>query len=109
MPKSPFLAIKQVETQVGTTLRAVDVDSLEADGRRVVLNIKRLMVDTRLDIRDYELSETREEQLKYAHEGKKRLEQFRRSILTASEYNIFSAIDVAQLTAELDQIREDLL
>lgn len=84
---------------------AIDMDVLNREVRDNVTLIKRLIVDTRLDIRDYELSETREEQLRYAAEGSKRLEELRTSIITASEYNIFSAIDIARIGSLLDQIK----
>lgn len=66
------------------------------------------MVEARLDVRDYELSETRKEQLKNAAAAKKRLEKVRKDILAASEYNIFSAVDVAQFTGDIDHINERL-
>lgn len=106
---SPFLAIGQVETQLKGFLRAVDADTLDVDGRKIIQAIKRFATDARLDIRDYELSETREEQLKNAVKGKKRLEQLRKAILAASEYNVFGPADVAELTARIDQITDHLV
>ena len=76
--------------------------------RRVVASLKSELTDARLDIRDYELSETREEQLGKVRDAKRRLELIRKGILAASEYNIFTAIDVAQLTAQLEQISENV-
>jgi hypothetical protein len=70
--------------------------------------LKNDLIDARLDIRDYELSETREDQLRRARDANKRLERIRKSILAASEYNVFNAVDVAQLTAQLEQIIENL-
>lgn len=74
--------------------------------QKIVAAIKRELVDCRLDIRDYELSETRAEQLNNAKNAQKRLDDLRKYILSASEYDIFGAVDVAQLTAQLDQIAE---
>jgi len=105
---SPFLAIKWLETQLSGTLSAIDIYALQAQERKNIALLKRELTDARLDIRDYELSETRAEQLQKAKVAKKRLEHVRRLILTASEYNVFSAIDVAQLTAQLDQISENV-
>ena len=64
--------------------------------------------DARIYASDYELSEVREEQLDNAKKAKKYLEQARASILKASETNIFGAVDVAQLSAQIDQIIGDL-
>lgn len=69
----------------------------------MVSSLKREMADARLDARDYELSETRAEQLENAAHAKKRIEDIRKAVLTASEKNLFSAIDVAHITAQLEQ------
>jgi hypothetical protein len=108
MNDSPFLAIKHLETQIIGILRGFDLYGMEGDHRKAVKVLKRELADARLDIRDYELSETREEQLENAKEAKKRLEQIRKHILAASEYNVFTAIDVAQFSAELEQIIENV-
>jgi hypothetical protein len=106
---SPFLLVKSLETQVNAILSALDIYSLPADERRSIRLLKNSLVDARLDIREYELSETREEQLRCAKLAKKRLEHVRTYILLASEYNIFGAVDVAQLTANVERISERLL
>jgi hypothetical protein len=99
---SPFLTIQNVEAQIKALLRNVDPELLDPAERKVVAGIRRLSVDTRLDIRDYELSETRQEQLKYAAESKKRLAKLRTAILAAG--TVFGSVDVAHLTAQLEQI-----
>ncbi len=66
------------------------------------------MADARLDVRDYEYAETRAEQQQHAKAAKKRLEQVRQAVLLASEYNVFSAIDVAHTTATIEQITKHL-
>jgi hypothetical protein len=66
------------------------------------------LVDSRIYARDYELSESREEQVDNAKKAKKWLEQAQKNILTASEFNIFGAIDVAHLSAQIDQIISEL-
>ncbi len=108
MNESPFLAIKALETQVKGILRGFDLYGDDAAYRKAIKELKQELTDARLDIRDYELSETRAEQLDNAKQAKKRLEQIRRQILAASEYNVFSAIDVAQLTAQIEQITENV-
>jgi hypothetical protein len=66
------------------------------------------LTDARIYANDYELSETRDEQLDNAKKSKKWLEQARRNILAASEFNIFGAIDVAHLTAQVEQVKDML-
>lgn len=104
---SPFVAMQRVETQIKIVLRGLDTDTFDGEQRKVVVTLKRLIVDTRLDIRDYELSETRDEQLKNAAEAKKRVAKVQTNILLAG--NVFGAADVAQLSAQLEQINGWLL
>lgn len=100
--QSPFLAMQQVEGQLKGLLRTVDPELLEADEKKAVATIRRLLIDTRLDIRDYELSETRDEQLKNMHEAKRRVAKLQAGILAAGP--VFGPADVAQLSALLEQI-----
>ena len=102
MNTSPFLAMQKLDTQLKGMVRFVDVEILEPVEKKALTDIKRLSTDAKLDIRDYELSETREEQLKYAAAAKKRLKKLDHCILAAG--NVFGATDVAQLGAQLEQI-----
>jgi hypothetical protein len=99
---SPFVAMKRAETQIKIVLRALDADTLDTEQRAAVASLKRLIVDARLDIHDYELSETREEQIENAVEAKKRVAKVQANILHAG--NVFGPADVAQLSAQLEQI-----
>lgn len=94
--------------EVNAKLAALDIDELDQAERTDVAQTRQLLADSRLDIRDYELSETREEQLGNAKEANARLEKLRGRILVASEHNMFSAIDVAELSARLDEIVDRL-
>lgn len=102
MNTSPFLAMQRVEAELKVVIRGIDSDQLDAGEKKAVTNIRRLMVDARLDIRDYELSETREEQLKCAAAAKKKTEKLQANILSAGP--VFGPADVAQLSAQLEQI-----
>ena len=107
--KSPFLLMKSLETELNVRLRTIDVAALGKPQQKLVDMLRRDIVDARLDIRDYELSETRDEQLGKAKDAKQRLEQMRKGILAASEDDIFGSVEVAQLSAELEQIIELLI
>lgn len=89
-------------------LRQIDQPKLDEKPRAAVNKLRQSMIDAKIYIRDYELSEVRDEQLKNAKTGKKWLEQARQSMLKASEFNVFGAIDVAHLSAQIDQIIGDL-
>lgn len=105
--QSPFLAMRRVEEQVKTLLRDVDVDTLNIDEKKLTSGLKRLLVDVRLDIRDYELSETRPEQIKCAVIAKKRLAKLEKTILAAG--TLFGVADVAHLSAQTGQIDSRLI
>jgi hypothetical protein len=105
--QSPFLAMQRVEGQLKGILRTLDTDLLDIEAKKLVSSLKRLAVDARLDIRDYELSETREEQLKCAAAAAKRLRKLEAAILATG--SLLGAADVAQLGAQLEQIQGRLL
>ena len=104
---SPFLAMQRVEGELKSLLRAIDTDLLEPAEKKALPSIRRLATDARLDIRDYELSETREEQLKCAASAKKRVAKLQASVLAAGF--AFGPADVAQLSAQLEHIRSRLI
>jgi hypothetical protein len=95
---------KELELQISSILSSYDVGELPMQQKDLVTKLKHQLVDARLDARDYEYAETRAEQLKHAKEGKKRLKELSQSLLKASEYNLFGAVDVAQLSARIEQL-----
>lgn len=99
---------REIETRINGILSSFDIDSLPSRERELIALIKRQATDARLDIRDYQYAETRNEQLALAKEAKKRCEQVRRLMLKASESDLFSAIDIAQMTAQIDQLISQL-
>lgn len=94
--------------QVGSILSRLDIDMLDRAQIKLVGTIKRLLQDVRLDIRDWEVADSREEMQIHAKEALQRLEQAHETILLASEHNIFSAIDIADITARFDRIAAGL-
>jgi hypothetical protein len=96
--------VKQVDLQVSSILRKFDFRKLSTNERDVLAKVQQNLVVSRIYTSDYELSESREEQFDNAKKAKKWLAQAQKNILTASEFNIFGAIDVAHLSAQIDQI-----
>lgn len=86
----------------------IDTYSINKDTRELVENIRRVVAELKLDVRDYEYAETRVEQKRYRSDAKKRLEEFRALILAASSADLFGPVDVAHLSALLEQINEKL-
>jgi hypothetical protein len=107
--QSPFTLAKRLENQIVSVLSPLDIFTMPHSERKLITELRRDMADAKLDTRDYELSETRDEQLDNAKIAKERLDQVRKLILAASEINIFSAIDVAQLTATIEHIDTQLI
>ena len=98
----------RLESEVRTCLRKHDISTLERHLRDKISELQQDLADARRYISDYELSETREEQLQSAKLAKKWLRAVRRLILSLSEHNIFGAIDVAHLSAQVEQLIEEL-
>lgn len=86
----------------------VDTHSVSKLERELVEGIRRIVVDLKLDVRDYELAETRSEQLRYRTDARARIEEFRALVLKASSADLFGPVDVAHLSALLEQINEQL-
>jgi hypothetical protein len=105
---SPSRMVKQVDAQISRALRKFDLRKFSSKERNILAGLQQNLEDARIYANDYELSETRQEQLDNAKKAKKWLEQARTNILTASEFNIFDAIDVAHLTAQIEQIGSNL-
>lgn len=105
---SLYLLAKRLTTDVTRVIARTDVAELEPQQRQLVQRLKGNLADARLDARDYEYAETREQQMRHAHEGRQRLSQARQDILVASGYGLFSAIEVASLSAQIDRIIDGL-
>ncbi len=101
---SPFERAKALNAQLASLLSELDVDSLPRDQRDVLSVIKHDAIDVRLDIREYGMAETKAEQDIRAHEVRERLAALEQYIVKAGEYNLFGAVDVAQLSAIVQQI-----
>jgi hypothetical protein len=100
--------MKGLEAHIMTILSYQDIDSLSSALRTALTEIKHQVIDARLAIRDYEYADTRTTQLKQAKEGRQLLDALRQQIIMASEYNIFGPADVAQFSAQLDDIKTKL-
>lgn len=108
MQTSPFSLAKAIEGAIGRLLSPIDVFELANKERSIVEHLRRDIVDARLEVRDYELAETRQFQLANAKKAKRYLAQVNKHILAASEVNLFGPADVAQLSAQIEQLSNNL-
>lgn len=76
--------------------------------RQAVDELRQDLVDAKKYAQDYELSETREEQVANARKANSWLDKAHRAILKASEFNVFGPIDIAHISAQIDQVKADL-
>lgn len=106
--RSPSVAVRRLEGDMRSILRNVNMRSLDLRERDALAKLSQALEDARVYTQGYELSETREEQVKNARIGKKWLRQARQHILKVSERGVFGAIDVAHLSAQIDQVIGDL-
>jgi divalent metal cation (Fe/Co/Zn/Cd) transporter len=68
---SPSRMVKQVELQINANLRKIDFHKLSTNVRDILAKLQQNLADSRVYTRDYELSESREEQLDNAKKAKK--------------------------------------
>jgi hypothetical protein len=106
--QSPSVMAKQLDNHIARLLRRFDPARQPSHAREAITELRQNMIDAKIYTNDYELSETREEQLQNAKQAKKWLEEARKNILTASQYDIFNAVDTAHLSAQAEQIGAQL-
>jgi hypothetical protein len=105
---TPLTKIKQLETVINSILRTHDVQALERETQKAVAHLKRELTDARLDIRDAEFADTGEDYRRHVSDAKARLVKVNKSILNLSSDGLFKPVDVAELSAKLDQLSSEL-
>lgn len=99
---------REIEERIGAILSRQDPDILSHSERKLWTELKQGVIDARLAVRDYEYAETRLDQQKQAKEARRFLEFIQSRILKSSESNMFGAVDVGQLTAQLEILQAAL-
>ena len=106
---STYTLAKRLDGEITRIIAAARAAGLiDGSVQQEVKLLKRDLIDARLDVRDYELAETKAEQRQLGSDATKRLADVQHSILVASQYNIFSAVEVAQLSAQIAQLQDQL-
>lgn len=101
------MLVKGLETDVLRLLSHFDVADLDVRQQQDLAQLKNGLIDARLEIQDYELAETRDDQLRNAKTAKKYLHNVEK-LIVANPAGIFGAVDVAHLTAYIGQIQDKL-
>ncbi len=96
---------KQLSSSIASALGGVDI-ALYTSGheRMVIALLKQLIGDIRLDIRDIDYADTRDEMQKNTKIAVDQLARLQKTILMASEFDVFNAVDVAHYSAQIEQI-----
>ncbi len=101
------MLVRRLEADVLRLLGQIDISYLSIEEQQKIAQLKNNLIDARLEIQDYELAETREHQLRNANDAKKYLKKVR-IVISGNQLNVFGAVDVAHLTAKIEQIVEKL-
>jgi hypothetical protein len=105
---SPLEQARALQNQLAALLTHIDIDALPAGPRDLLTQVKRVAADLRLDVRDFNLADSKAEQDRLGEEAATRLKQLEKAIGKASEYGYFGAADVAHLSALSQQLMADL-
>jgi hypothetical protein len=101
---SPLQLAREIEAGIARVISPLDMDSLPLAQRKVVSELRNLATDVRLDARDYDYAETRAEQQALVRDSRKRLKQLQQHIVSTNGQHIFGAVDVAHLSALIEQL-----
>lgn len=97
---------RQLDRKIKTILRQLDEDSLDRREKQDLAALKLAINEVRLDIRDYEYAQTRDDQLKWAALGRHNLAVLNKLMIRLD--SVFSPVDVADFGATVDQLKTSL-
>lgn len=100
-----YKQLRQLEFELSRLSSSIDVGEHDRTALKALESLRRTLRNTQILARDYGQSEVEEDtrgQLKVLPRLVQGIEQLRAGILKVSEYNMISAVDVAQSTAQLD-------
>lgn len=109
--RSAYQQLRQIEFTLNGLWNGTELQDLEPAARKSVELVKRQVFAAQAAAKDYELSELEEDtraQLRLLPKAIKTLEQLRAGMLKTSEYELIGVVDVAQLSAELDELIDRL-
>jgi len=104
---SPYVLAKELEANVLRLLAHIDSADLSTKEQHTLAQLKNALIDARLEIQDYELAETRDDQLRNAKIAKKYLQNVEK-LMATNPTGVFGPVDVAHLTAYIGQITDRL-
>jgi hypothetical protein len=109
--QTPYQRLRQIGFAINRFGAAADLDAQSAPARRSFEALRRSVRRAQDMLKDYEMFELEEDTLKQARllpETVKALQALRDNLLKASEYELIGAVDVGQISAEIDELIDKL-
>ena len=106
--QTPYQLAVELQRTVKVLIAGLSADDMPHVEKTLLKQLKSNLADMRLDIRDYDLAETRAEQMSFILAAQSRVSDIREQVVVLSTYNVFSGVDVAHVTAKLEYISERL-
>lgn len=100
--------LKNIDRQVYSILRTVDVLGLDRAPRELLTKFQLRMDEAQRYAKDYDAAEFWNEKEDAASALSERVEQLNQYLLDLSSYDLFGPTDVAQMSAQFDAIRSKL-
>lgn len=97
---------QKLDRLIKGVIRSLDVEALSQKERTALSQIRLACNEIRLDIRDYEYAQSREEQLKWAKIGRHNVAALNKLLLSLED--VFSPADIAECGAYLETLRSAL-
>lgn len=107
--ESAYVHTKRLGGEITRIMAAVDLRDVSAAIQSSIRQLKRELADTIMDVRDYELAETRTEQQRLARRAHKGLARMEQLMLALSQNNIFSALEIVELSARIDLLTQEVV
>lgn len=100
------LTAQRIDRRIKGILRLVDPEQVSKLERELVRQVKIACNEIRLDVRDYEYAETREEQIKWMKIARHNIRALEGLLLELGD--IFGPADMAELGAQLEMLKQSI-
>jgi signal transduction histidine kinase len=101
--------LRRLESYIYNLNSFVETDGLDWTAQDAVHQVRRSVADARSLVRDYQtLEDDRKSQAEILPLSIEKLEELRADIVKASQYEVIDAVDVAHISAWIEQIIERL-
>ena len=107
--ESAYVMVRRIDGEISRILSDIDLHEHDAKVRDRVHALKRELTELCGEVRDYELAETLAEQQMLGRKARKRLIDIEEFLLALSQHDIFSPIEVVELSARIDIVRSELV